>query len=216
MPSFLKYPISLLIILLIFCCNNSDKKSIHKTDDIKIAEKGAVFSIDTSGISMDWTAYKFTNKVGVSGTFNDYTITKKKESGAVEDILGNLKLIIPTSTVNTKNPIRDFKLDAYFFKVFNTSTITGTILNAKGDEGFIKLQMNEKSRKIPYTYAIKNDTITLFTHLDLNLWDAKEALNTLNAECYELHKGEDGVSKLWPDVDVSIKLPLKKSDTNEL
>ena len=206
---YLKYISHFLLILSFWSCNTSEEKK-QGTAEVNKAEEEYVYSIDTSGVSIVWTAYKFTSKLGVSGTFNDYTIITKEESGSIEAILNDLKLTIPTATVDTKNPIRDFKLNTYFFKVFNTPQLQGTIANAKLNEGSIKLEMNNRSRKIPYTYARQNDTIVLFTHLDLNLWNAGEALNMLNEECYELHKGADGISKLWPDVDVSIKLPLKK------
>ena len=159
-------------------------------------------------MSLVWTAYKFTNKTGVSGTFKDFSLQKKNVFGSIENILNALKLEIQTASIDSKNTIRDFKLDTYFFKTFNTQAIKGTIIKAKDNEGLIKLHMNEKSHKVPFTYALKNDTIILFTHLDLNHWNAEEALNMLNKECYDLHKGSDGVSKLWPDVDVKIKFPI--------
>ena len=199
---YLKYIFYFLGLLSFWSCNTLEDKKQDETKNERL------YSIDTSGVSMVWTAYKFTDKIGVSGTFNDYTFTKKKESGSVAEVLNNLTLTIPTATVDTKNPIRDFKLSTYFFKAFNTPSLNGTILTAKDNEGIIKLQMNKKSRKIPYSYAIQNDTIVLFTHLDLNLWNAEEALRLLNDECYELHKGTDGISKLWPDVDVKIVLPV--------
>lgn len=207
----LKYLSHFLLILSLWSCNTSEEKK-QDTAEINKAESEFVYSIDTSSVSIVWTGYKFTSKLGVSGTFNDYTIITKTKSGTIEAILNDLQLTIPTLSVDTKNPIRDFKLNTYFFKAFNTPLLQGTITHAnpKVKEGSLKLKMNQKSRKIPYTYAHQNDTIVLFTHLDLNLWNAVDALNMLNKECYELHKGADGISKLWPDVDVSIKLPLKK------
>ena len=35
-------------------------------------------------------------------------------------------------------------------------------------------------------------------------WNADAGLAALNNECEELHKGEDGISKLWPDVNVTV------------
>ncbi len=109
----------------------------------------------------------------------------------------------------------DFKLDTYFFKAFNTSEITGTILKTKEGEGVVKLKMNSTSKKIPFTYSLENDTIMLFTNLNFKKWKAEDALTTLNEECYELHKGPDSVSKLWPGVDVIIKLPVRKILTTD-
>lgn len=211
MKQLSKYLMCLLVVYGMTSCNNSDKK-LSNTDSYKSqVSKQQQYTIDTSGISILWTAYKFTNKTGISGSFNTYTFESKKVSGTVEDILNKSKLTIPTATVNSRNSIRDFKLDAYFFKAFNTSEIRGTIIKVKESEGVINLKMNRTSQHIPFTYAIEKDTIRLFTNLNLNYWNADEALKTLNTECYELHKGPDSISKLWPDVDVVIKIPVHKS-----
>ena len=209
MTHFLKLTYLLLILLLIMSCNNSENKKIESIENKSIA-KEYLYSIDTTGVSVVWTAYKFSNKVGVSGTFDTITLNKKNGDGSVENILNKLNMSISATSINSENPIRDFKINTYFFKVFNTSAITGTILKAKNGEGIVDLNMNRVSKKVPFSYALKNDTIRLFTHLDLGYWKGEEALNVLNKECYELHKGADKVSKLWPDVDVVIKLPMTK------
>lgn len=205
-----KYLISFLLLCGMMSCNNSEQKPSDKTSSQNKYSELQKFTIDTSGLSILWTAYKFTSKVGVSGTFDTYTLDNKNTSGTVEEILNKSKLSITTASVNSNNAIRDFKLDTYFFKAFNTSNITGTILKTEKGEGVVKLKMNNTSKKIPFTYAIENDTIRLFTNLNLNYYKGEDALKTLNEECYELHKGADGESKLWPDVDVVIKIPVYK------
>ena len=117
-------------------------------------------------------------------------------------------MIIITSSVNSGNIIRDPKLRTSILKVFNTDPINGRILDAEHGKGALEeLEMNNISNDTKYDYSLKNDTLFLTTHLDLMLWNGKEALNSLNKECCKLHKGIDGVSKLWPDVDVILKLP---------
>ena len=215
MKYYLKHIIFLFLLLMLGSCNNSEKKTSHKTSGQNQFSELQKYTIDTSEISILWTAYKFTNKMAVSGTFNMCTYETSNTSGTVENILNKSKLLIPTASINSGNPIRDFKLDTYFFKAFKTPEIIGAITKTKENEGIIDLKMNRRSKKIPFTYAVENDTIRLFTNLNLNFWKAEEALKTLNTECYELHKGTDGISKLWPDVDVVIKIPLYKILTIE-
>lgn len=210
MKRLYKYLVFLLMAHGMIACNNSDKKLSNIGSDENQFSQHKQYAIDTSGISVLWTAYKFTNKIGVSGTFNTYLFENKKTSGTVENILNKSKITIPTATVNSSNPIRDFKLETYFFKAFDTPEIKGEIKDAKESEGIINLKMNRRSKKIPFTYNLEKDTITLFTNLNLTYWKGEEALKTLNNECYELHKGTDGISKLWPDVDVVIKIPVYK------
>lgn len=211
MKYYLKHAVLLMLFLMISSCNDSEKTTTNTTSNQYHILELQKYDIDTSAISILWTAYKFTNKIGVSGTFDTYTLDTKNSSGTVEDILNKSKLSITTASVNSSNAIRDFKLDTYFFKAFNTSEIRGTITKAKESEGIINLKMNRTTKKIPFTYAIEKDTIRLFTNLNLTHWNGEEALKILNTECYELHKGTDGISKLWPDVDVVIKIPVNKT-----
>jgi len=186
----------LLIVYGLVSCNNKEKKPSNKNSEQSEFSESLKYNIDTTGISVLWTAYKFTNKVGVSGIFSTYTFETKNTFGTVENILNKSKLLIPTATVNSSNSIRDFKLDTYFFKAFNTSEIRGTIIKAKESEGIINLKMNRRSKKIPFIYSVEKDTIRLFTNLSLTYWKAEKALKTLNVECFDLHKGSDGASKL--------------------
>ena len=215
MKPFVKLIGLLLLLSSLWSCNNSGDISSAAWAGQKETSEKEVHALDDFGISIVWMAYKFTNRVSVSGTFEDFTINKENASGSIEGILENLKLSITTENVDSGNAIRDFKLRAYFFVAFNTPTITGTVLNAKDGEGTIKLKMNNVSRNIPYTYSLQNDTIELFTHLDLKNWKGEKALAVLNKECYALHEGADGVSKLWPDVDVVIKLPVNSQSSND-
>ena len=210
MSQLIKKTIYLSFCLLIFSCNTSDKKKKNSIES-ETSPKSYAYAIDTAGISVMWTAYKFTDKVGVSGTFDYFTFINKKLSNSVENILNKSELAIHTASVNSGNAIRDFKLNTYFFETFNTSVITGTILNIKEGEGVTRVNMNKTSYKIPFTYALENDTIIVFTHLDLKHWKGEEALATLNKEYDELHKGTDSMSKFWPDIDVWVKLPVIKT-----
>ncbi len=203
MRQLVKY-ICYLILLFLISCNGSDKKSKAP----KTVENTYTYSIDTSGIMVTWTAYKFTEKIGVSGTFDRIKFSAKKKSSSIEDVLKSSEIAISTGSVNSANAIRDPKLRATFFKTFNTDTITGTILEAKAKKGILALKMNSVNNLVDYTYSYKKDTIFISTHLELKKWNGKNALEALNKECYDLHKGPDGISKLWPDVAVKIKLPV--------
>lgn len=137
-------------------------------------------------------------------------LSPKTKSGSVENILQASRLSINTMSVNSDNNIRDPKLKESFFKIFHTDTIRGEILKANQNKGTLALEMNSITKNIPFSYSLKTDTIFISTTIDLKEWNGEEAISTLNKVCYDLHKGTDGISKLWPDVSVSIKLPVNK------
>ena len=200
--------------IIVLSCNTTEKNKTKSTAD-KPTEEMYSYTIDTTSISVGWTAYKFTDKVGVPGTFDKISFSNKNASGSIEKLLNKAQLSIQTASVNSNNTIRDPKINTFFFKTFNTPEITGTILSAKEGEGIVKLNMNRTNRETPFTYSIENDTIQLFTNLDLSHWNGGEAITSLNTECYDVHKGADGISKLWPVVDVIIKLPVRKTPVME-
>ncbi|WP_158237249.1 YceI family protein [Aquimarina sp. MAR_2010_214] len=204
---FLKKTAYLTFSILIFSCNTSEKKKIDAIENVKV-KKEHVYTIDVKGVSVLWTAYKFTDKLGVSGKFDDFKLSLPNEAESIEGLLENSKIEIYTESVNSNSEIRDPKLKTSFFKVFNTSTIKGTILEANQGKGIIDLKMNQMLHPLNYSYSFKNDTIIMAAKIDLNIWNGEEAMQSLNKECYDLHKGSDGISKLWPDVDVQIKLPV--------
>ena len=206
MIQLIKY-ICYLIVLFLLSCNGSEKKSKTPTT----VQKAYTYSVDTSGIVVTWMAYKFTEKIGVSGKFDRIKFSAKKSLTSIEGVLKSSKIAISTGSVNSANAIRDPKLRATFFKTFNTDIIEGEILEAEAEKGTLDLKMNTINNRIDYTYSYKKDTIFISTHLDLTKWNGKNALEALNKECYDLHKGPDGISKLWPDVAVTIKLPVNRN-----
>jgi len=210
MKQLIKYTVLATVTLFIFSCNTSDKKKKVQQEREKVVQKTHSYSIDTSGLSLTWTAYKFTDKLGVSGTFDSILFDTKNNTGTIEKILQDAEMIIPTEGVNSANEIRDPKLRTAFFRVFNTDTIRGKILDTENGNGALELNMNNLTNDVEYTYSVKNDTLIVHTHFDLTQWNGEAALKSLNKECYDLHKGVDGISKLWPDVDVTIKFPMQK------
>jgi len=211
MKQLFKNTTYLILCLLVFSCNTSKKEKTETTDNMKDVElqDKQLFSIDTAGVLVHWTAYKFTNKLGVSGKFDDFKFLKIDEAPSIEALLKQSKISIATASVNSNSEIRDPKLRTSFFKVFNTSTIEGSVLEAKQGKGIVNLKMNAMTHTLDYTYAFKNDTLVMTAKIDLNRWHGEAAMQSLNKECYELHTGADGISKLWPDVDVQITLPIK-------
>jgi hypothetical protein len=201
-----KYLVYSILVLLIISCNTSDKKSLQDT----VSEKTYSYAIDTSGIQVIWTAYKFTDKIGVSGTFDRVLCFSDKNASSIQDLLKSSKISIITKSVNSYNAIRDPKLRQTFFKSFNTDTIKGKIMEVEDRKGLLALQMNRINNLINYRFNYIKDTLVISTHLDLTKWNGITAINNLNKECYDLHIGSDGISKLWPDVAVKIKLPIIK------
>ncbi len=208
MRQLLKTILVLLLAVLVTTCNTS-KKEKNSPSGTKTTLKKPSYSLETEHTSILWTAYKFTDKLGVSGTFDEFKLQLKTASGSIDELLRNAKITINTQSVNSNNEIRDAKLRTYFFTFFRTDTIFGEIMDSRNGVGRLALKMNDITNDTVFEYSIKKDTLQLSTHVDLLSWNGAEALQTLNKECYDLHTGTDGFSKLWPDVAVIFKIPIK-------
>ena len=94
--------------------------------------------------------------------------------------------------------------------MIDTDLISGT-LKYKDSKYVASLTMNGVTHDLPLEVGIEDERrVTLKGTMDLNNWNAIEALNALNKVCFDLHKGADGVSKTWEDVAIQIETYLRE------
>lgn len=185
-----------MLIAITTSCSNSSEKDSQTKKEIKYQD---------SKTTLKWTAYKTTDKIGVNGTFNNIIIENNKKGESIEDVISSTKFSIPTSTVFTGNIPRDLLIEKYFFgAMMNTDTIYGSFLSAKDGKGLVTIKMNDVEFKNKFTYTFENDSLNIKSSLLLDNWNGFAALSSLHEQCFDKHKGPDGVSKTWPDVDLEI------------
>ena len=78
------------------------------------------------------------------------------------------------------------------------------ICTVLGASGIATIKMNGITDKVPFEYTITNNVFSMKSTLDINKWNAKAAIASLNKVCEELHKGADGISKTWDEVTLNI------------
>jgi polyisoprenoid-binding protein YceI len=168
-----------------------------------------------SSATVKWTAFKTSDKVAVGGTFNTVLIKAGDKSTKLPEVLRTITFTIPTKSTNTTNPDRDAKIvDSFFGKMLNTDLILGHAKNVEGDNesGTITfyLTLNDIEKEVTLAYTVTDATIKLIGEIDINNWNAETALKELNKVCEDLHKGADGVSVTWPNVELEIEAKLSK------
>lgn len=190
---------------LLFACGK-EKKPTENT------EANDVYVIDAANSSVQWTAYKTTDKLPVKGTFKEINITASNDGKSSVEAIEGLEFEIPVSSIFTKDTIRDHKINKFFFAVMdNTLSLKGVFSVENETQGNLALTMNGMTQDLPFTYETSKDTIMIGTKMDLNVWGAQTAVESLNQVCLELHKGPDGVSKTWDEVAISAKILTKKN-----
>jgi hypothetical protein len=203
------------IILIVFifsiipqftACKSDEKKVVKK----ETVEKVAPFSLKTANNKINFVAYKFTEKTGVKGKFKKVNITSGGEGNTAKEAIHNAEFSIPLSSLFTSDSSRDYKIRTLFFGVMDKTTLLSGKLVIENDSlGYANIKMNNVTKKLPFTYSITGKEFSMSATMDVNNWNAQDALASLNTACLDLHKGADGVSKTWPDVAIAITSTFK-------
>jgi len=195
--------LSLLIIITLGVSLNSCKKEVKKADAIQ-------YSIEPKTTTINWTAYKTTDKVPVKGVFKTVNVTNTVSSTNPFEAVNNLKFSIPVNSIDSKDETRDAKLiNSFFGSMKDTKNLIGKINLGEKGRGSIDLTMNGITTKLPITYIISGQLAEINATLNLDNWKAQLAIKTLNKVCNEKHKGDDGISKTWNEVNIHIVSYLK-------
>lgn len=182
---------------------------------IQLSAETCQYKYNNGKTSLEFTAFKFSEKTGVKGKIEKFEAKKTKASSTVIGAFQNLEFKVMPESVNSSVPDRDTKIKTIFLGAITKSKdITGAVTDISGGEqgkANLQLSWNGIKKAIPVTYSISNATLEVkgaISVLDFNL---KEGLTKLNLACDDLHKGSDGVSKLWPDVEFRIVSELDKN-----
>ena len=211
---------SILIFSLSFCNNKQEKESNQQT----IHQDGILYKLDMSAgnTEVNWIGYKTNEKTAVSGSFSEFSSDRENQSfNSIDDLVDGLNFSISSLSSSSGDPIRDLNLKDHFFKYLTDNfEIEGTLgkpINDSIDVSFNILGQNETVRFAYSTYLTtskySNKIIQIKGKLNLVNQFNGEAFNSIHKQCFHLHKGADGISKTWEDVDVHIKV-LVINETN--
>lgn len=170
------------------------------------------YELAKDSLGAGWTAFKTTQKVGVNGTFKKVEVTGMTSGKTLAKLVQGLKVRIDTTSSDTTNPARDLTLKEFFFSKLK-GAVQGKIknLNETDHTAVLALNFNGKSKDVAMKYEAANDQDFKATgSIDLLDWSADEAYNSIHTKCTDLHKGPDGVSKTWSDVNITLKATINK------
>jgi polyisoprenoid-binding protein YceI len=198
-------------VLLLWSCSGTPKEDTSKDEVVATA---CFYKYNQGATVLEWTAYKFTEKAPVAGTFTDFTIDGTLESDDPMALLSSLKFKINTSSVETQNEDRNGKIVKQFFGTIGSPEITGGVKSISPDgKAVIEVMMAEISKEIQGDYTWEKNVFTFKSSMDVANWNATSGIEALNKICKDLHTGKDGVSKLWPEINLSFSTILQ-SDCN--
>ena len=177
--------------------------------------------VQADEMNVTWKAYKTLAKLGVDGEFTAVTYTpNKKEGKNFKDLFVGSKVSIDVTKINTKNEGRDKTLVESFFTKLAGKSIEGKIVAIEADKSKdgkrayhgvvdVNLSMNSKTLLIPMRYNYKEGNFNAEGTIDLFDFGAKNALESINKSCFDLHKG-----KTWSDVTIGFSTTIKATLCN--
>ena len=187
------------LALLTTSCKKEEKETEIVVEPIP---EVSGLQIITDSTKVSWTAFKTTEKIAVGGSFQTIEVKDIKIGETPEEVLEGASFTIPVSSLFTNNPDRDSKLKTIFFGALNDTELLAGILNFRDEKCYMTLTINGVAKPIVAEYSFENKLFTLTSTLNLDEFNAENAVALLNEACFDLHKGKDGVSKTWNLVDI--------------
>jgi hypothetical protein len=178
------------------------------------------YSLNADSVKLNWTAFKTTKKVAVTGNLsNGIKVESHKEGKDLKKFLSGIEVKVDFAKSESGNEARDKNLAYYFFGKLKNQNAEGELENIKLNPGDsrsgtanLKLKFNGRKKIVPIAWQLNKDLeITINGSFDLLDFKADDALKALNQACFDLHKGEDGVSKTWSEVGFTLKAILKEN-----
>jgi polyisoprenoid-binding protein YceI len=208
------YTLGIASTIVISSCGGSQKpeeKTQNQAVEQKAAKEVCNYHIIQDSLKIYWTAFKHTAKVPVKGAFDTVNVTVKNNAETVEQILTSAVFSIQTHSVNSGDEGRDAKIRSFYFdKLANGQSIEGKITSAENGKASVELTINNVTKNIEGKYLTEDGFLKFKTSVNMELFNAQESITALQDACKEKHTGSDGVTKLWPDVEILVQVPVKK------
>ena len=163
----------------------------------------------------EWTAYKYTEKAAVGGTFTTFTLSSTKAAPSFSGAMNELSIEIDASSVESNNPARNKTIAEKYFSLFAPqSIIKGNVLSAKGDEkqGSIDINIDMNGVQKPYTFSYeeKDGVVVASAVMDMMDFQLQKPFESIHTACETLHTGKDGVAKTWTEVALRVVVQYEK------
>ena len=204
--------LTILILILCISCGRNNNKEVQQ-EKIKIELDS--YKLDVANTKVIWNGYKTNDKVKVVGYFSEFSTNRENQKfNSIDELVNGLAFSIKSSSSFSGDPIRDKNLQDNFFNYLTKEfLINGTLGQPINDSIDVTFDVFGQKRTLRFgcQYNIipgsnSDYMIEISGSIDLeSQFGGLKAFNAISKKCYDLHKGADGVSKTWKQVDVLIK-----------
>ena len=212
LTSKLKYINLIMFSLLFVACNSNNSSSDEEKVDSTIKEFS--YKIDINNTKVIWNGYKTNDKIKVVGFFKNFSSDRVgQEFTSINELVSGLEFSIESASSTSGDEIRDTNLKDHFFRYLTDDFfINGRLGNPKSDSIDVTFLVFGQQKKVRLGYncnlvdGSSNHIVEIRGSIDLeSQFGAYKAYNAISNKCYNLHKGSDGISRTWKQVDIYVK-----------
>ena len=197
-----------LLSAILISCNSAETPKTEVVETVEVCTYN--YSADSTVIG--WTAFKFTEKKGVSGVFDQSEVLIANASEDMLQTLSGASFTIPVSSINSNNTVRDEKIKHSFFgSMESTEIISGLVKSISDSLAVVEITMNGQSKDYTGKVSVDGMKVAFSTTINMTDFEAQYAIDSLNNVCKVVHTGMDGISKLWSEVDLNVETTLVKT-----
>ncbi|WP_066757138.1 YceI family protein [Crocinitomix algicola] len=197
--------------LLLTACGGAEK-SEETENEVVDTKEVCKYEYNHDETILTWTAFKLTDKIAVTGSFDQIDVTTNQASEDMYAVVSGASFEIPVSSLNSQDETRDPKIKNSFFGVMDsTSTIVGSILSLDANGGKVEITMNGKTVQYDGKVKVDGEELKFLTEINILDFDGQEAMDSLGVVCEAKHTGPDGVNKLWSEVEIAVKTTFTKT-----
>lgn len=214
-----------LSLIVFVSCGGGDKKADKKKEETKgeavnakdapgAAAESCTYSYDTSGTSttIKWIAYKFTSKTPVEGKFEKVVVSQTHPGPSPVDVLQGAEFHVIVGSLQTGDEAKNKNIiDGFFANTTSQSAVDiwGTVTEITETSVTINLNFIVE-KEITLECKWEGEKVTATGTISLEEFEGMSAIEKLNKQCKKNHTGEDGVTKVWPEVTLMVETTLKK------
>lgn len=208
-----KWKVSLFVCCIWLITN----ACVHESVEVLIR---GPYKFDPYNTTVNWTAYKYSTKLGVSGDLPDIVFNPKvymvEDHKDIKNILNGFEFESDPNFNVEGSTLRNQNIQNYFFNKLESKKISARVISLLGSDAAgsldIELMFNGVTKTVEAEYTVVDNTIEVIYHLQLAEFDAIKALNILHEHVADLHTGPDGISLTWPEVDIKVTSILSRGE----
>ncbi|MDG1849526.1 MAG: hypothetical protein P8I82_03425 [Flavobacteriales bacterium] len=194
-------------LLFFFSCGQNQTKKLPSQSTTPTS---CEYRFDELNTKVFWAGYKTTDKLKVVGQIKAFETNRTDAYfSSVDSMLNGLNFSLNTASSASGDEIRDSNLKDNFFNLLTDNfQINGHFSNVQKDSVTAYVAIFGLEKSIEFSHVLVDSVLKLRGTLSLDELGAVKAYQSIQNKCYDLHKGADGISKTWDDVDVLINVPI--------